>query len=229
MKWYLITPECSLGMENPISIEGMYEVRRILPVGTIIPAIWKYSHDIENLYLPANYLAETEPSEKDYALLYMLWPQTRPNRLAIPFVENPYIGNPETWVNVWYEIQGMNHKRLSSVPYGVSALMDIEGVCKAGQVAKTGDIVPAAFFAGLSTEQFEQFLRMGIVSQSWLSNYPAHYRAEYMQVFARPVMARAALSPYQKEALYEQFSAMAPTNLETPAPLHKSKLSSRRK
>lgn len=208
MKWYLITQECSFGMQHPQSIEKMYVERRILPVGTIIPEIWKGRHDIENLYLPKNYLVEWEPDESDFALLYMLWPQVRPAGMRVPLVENHYIGSAGSWVAAWYQIAHPKRNGLSSIPYGVSALMDIEGICYAGQTALVGDIVPAAFFAGLNNEQFDRLLRMGAVSLKWLAGCPEEYRAQYPKYLGSPTIERAVLSPFERDELLKTFPAM---------------------
>lgn len=214
-KWYLITPECSAGMQNGDGdVDGMYFDRRILPVGCVIPLEWKGRQRIQDLYLPAGHLQEYEPNDSDWPILYMLWGAVRPYGIKFPIVDNPRIGSPQKWASGWYQISAPDpRKGLSSVPYGVMALCDVEGICKAGDVAMVGDIVPAPFFAGLDAEQFDRLETIGLCSQSWLNAFEPHYRAEYMKHLASPVMERYHASPYEKDKLFEKFPAMRPPSI----------------
>jgi hypothetical protein len=210
-KWYMVTPECSYGMQDTKSTEGMYEANRILPVGSIVPFEWKGLQRIRDLYIPANYLVDYEPSEDDWPILYMLWPSLRPHNVQFSFVENPRIGNPDSWAAGWYQVQKPDAKRnMSSVPYGLAALCDVEGICKAGDVVMPGDIVPAPFFAGLSFSQFERLETIGLCSEQWLDTFDARWRGKYLQILARPAIERVAVSIPQRQALYEKFPAMSP-------------------
>ncbi len=207
MRWSRITQQCSLGMGNARRIAGVYLEGRILPVGTIIPENFKGLADIENIYIPSNYLAPYEPDESDYPMLYMLWPQTKPKGYKAELQDT-------LEENAWYEIASPSkrsgHIGLSSVPYGLSALMDTEGVCKAGQMAIVGDIVPSQFFSGLSALHLEQFQRMGAVALRWLADYAPNQRAEYMKELAWPVIRRVYPSKDERIALYSQFPASNP-------------------
>jgi hypothetical protein len=230
MNWYLITRFCVYGMQDTRDIEGMYTKGRILPIGSIVPQEWKGRQAIQDLYLPANYLEAYEPDESDWNILYMLWSGVRPNDFKAQWVENSRIkGANGQWAAGWYQIQAPDERRsMSSVPYGVSALMDVDGVCKAGDVAMAGDIVPAAFFAGLSYEQFDRLETIGLCSPSWLNNHPARARGDYLRHFARPVMQRVAVDPQRREMLYKKYPALNP-NAVIEAPKAPSKAKTTRK
>lgn len=216
--WYLISPECSAGMENGDgTIEGMYIDRRILPIGSMVPLEWKGRQRIRDIYLPAHQLMEYEPEEEDWAILYMLWPAVRPDNSVFLSVSNNRIGTEGAWASGWYRILEPDPaKRFSSVPWGVSALCNIEGICQAGQLAMVGDIVPAAFFSGLSPEQFDRLETIGLCSAKWLATYEQHYRAEYLRKLATPVMERIGVSLQEREVLYAKFPAMRPASVDTP-------------
>lgn len=219
--WYIAIPNRDFhGMEDARDMAGVYEKGRILPTGSIVPLEWKGRQAINDLYLPAHYLEEYNPSAEDMALLYMLWPAVRPASFPIALVDNPRIGTSEKWAGGWYQVQAPHIKsRLCSVPYGLAALMDIEGVCQAGDIALVGDIVPAPFFAGLNLAQFERLETMGLTSVQWLNRFPLDNRADYLRKIARPAIARVAIATHEKEALYQKFPAMNPNRvIEIPKP-----------
>lgn len=210
-KWYMVTPECGHGMQDLKDSYGIYLAGRILPVGSIIPLEWKGWQKVRDLYLPVNYLSDYEVQEDDRAILYALWPATRPNDFTMPIVDNHRIRQNGNWLGTWYKIASPDEKRgMSSVPYAYSALCDVDGVCKAGDLAFSGDIVPAAFFAGLSAGQFDRLLEIGLCSDSWLSSWPKQYRGGYLREMARPVMEQVAVPRETREALYQKFPAMNP-------------------
>jgi hypothetical protein len=210
-KWYLISPECNFGMQDLKDTHGMYFKERILPVGSIVPFEWKGRQRIQDLYLPMNYLTEYEPTEEDIPILYALWPSLRPLKYRGVVVENHHIGSPDNWASGWYKIAEPDELRgLSSVPYAYAALCDVEGICRAGDLAFSGDIIPPAFFAGLSTTQFERLESIGLASESWLNTWPRQYRVGYMRMLARPVMERVGVTKEQKDELLAKFPALAP-------------------
>lgn len=206
MRWFMITPLCSFGMQHVSSIPNVFIEGRILPVGTIIPDSFKGISDIENLYIPKGQLIEAYPTEYDLALLYMLWPHCKPKTYKAVFWPEITVARE----NDWYQIEAPDKRGLSSIPYAVSALADVNGICSVGDIAKVGDIVPASFFTGLSDAQFMQFERMGAVNLEWLNAYQPAQRAEYMRILAKPVMRRIAVDRYQKESLFQKFPAMSP-------------------
>jgi hypothetical protein len=214
--WYIAIPNRDFhGMEDARDMEGVYCKGRILPTGSIVPLEWKGRQAINELYLPAGYLEEYTPSHEDMALLYMLWPAIRPHGFSASLVDNMRVGSPGKWASGWYQIQAPHAKsRMCSVPYGVAALMDVEGVCKAGDIALVGDVVPAPFFAGLTMGQFDRLETTGLTSLEWLARFPSDNRAEYIRKVARPVIARIAVASHEKEALLEKFPAMNPNAVQ---------------
>lgn len=213
-EWYIILPECSTGMES-VESEAPPEIYlsgRVLPVGSIIPSAWfsqKRLNIIHSWYIPKGYIQEYVPTDDEYPMLYMFYKGARPQGVKFPFVDNPRIGTPDNWANVWYEVIGLNPRnRLCSVPYGISALVDIEGICNAGDTAFIGDIIPAPFLAGISESIFNRLENVGLCATSWLTNYAR--QAEYLTHLARPAIRRANLDPFQKELLYEKYPAMRP-------------------
>lgn len=215
-KWYLVTPDWEMhGMQDDKDKDGLYIARRILPMGSMIPLEWKGLQAIRDLYLPANRLQEYKPTEEDWPILYMLWPSLRPDSFDVPLVENSRIGKQGAWASGWYKINAPDKQRnMSSVPLGVSALRDVEGVCKTGDMAMVGDIVPAAFFAGLSYAQFERLETIGLCSESWLASHELEKRAAYLRYWARPVMERVAVPLNERPALYAKYPAMNPEQLQ---------------
>lgn len=224
-KWYLISPECNFGMQDVKDTHGMYFKERILPVGTMVPLEWKGRQRIQDLYIPMNYLTEYEPTEEDLPILYALWPSLRPLNYKGVFVENHHIGSPGQWAGGWYKIAEPDALRnLSSVPYAYAALCDVEGICKAGDLAFSGDIVPPAFFAGMNPNQFERLESIGLVSETWFNQWPREKRVGYTRVLARPVMERVGISREQKEQLLAKFPALAPKEtIQTVAKTRKGK------
>jgi len=216
--WYLVSPECVHGMQDLKSIEGVYIAERILPVGAIVPLEWKGKQRISDLYLPADQLINYSPVEDDWAILYALWPSLRPLNWKVEAVINSRIGQAGQWASGWYRICYPDPIRnMSSVPYGYTALCDVEGICKAGDVALSGDIVPAAFFTGLSLAQFERIESLGLCSESWLDSWPSPYRAGYLRNLARPVMERALISGEERAELMQKYPALAPKEI-SPVP-----------
>jgi hypothetical protein len=208
--WYTIEPICVHGMQDTSDMDGLYISRRILPIGSIVPLEWKGRQRVNDLYLPATMLADYTPVAEDMALLYMLWPAIRPLSYKAEWQENSRIGTAGAWASGWYQIKEPDTRRyMTSVPYGVSALMDIEGICKAGDIAMAGDIVPAPFFAGLSIAQFDRLETIGLCSTSWLANY-AKGVWDYHRNYARPTIARVGVSASEKAALLEKYPAMNP-------------------
>lgn len=222
-KWYLVAPECNYGMQDLKTTEGLYLAGRILPVGAIVPLEWKGLQRVNNLYLPAFQLLEYELAEDDLAILMALWPSVRPLNYRQPLVENSRIGSPDAWAGGWYKICYPDEKRnMSSVPYAYSALCDVEGICRVGDLAHSGEIVPAAFFAGLSLNQFDRLETIGLCSDTWLSTWPRQYRVGYMRELARPVMERVGVSRDEKEMLLAKFPALSPKVIEeSPKPIRK--------
>lgn len=229
MRWYMVTPECSSGMQDLKTIPDVYEAGRILPPGSIVPESWKGARAVQDLYMPKNYLVPYEPTEADYPLLYMIWPNERPRAYKVADVENPAISD-----NAWFEVLAPDAKRnMSGIPYGLSALRDVAGVCKAGQMATVGGIVPSAFFTGLNIFQLEQIQQTGVISNDWLDGYRHEQKVEYLRFLARPLIRRAYPTKTEKQALYEKFPAMNPANVtnvtqeiktdEKPAPRRKTR------
>jgi hypothetical protein len=222
--WYIVTPACVYGMQDVRTIDGMYEAGRILPVGSIVPLEWKGRQLINDLYVPANYLESYTPTDEDMPLLYMLWPSIRPRSYTAELVDNPRVGRHGAWAHGWYEICKPDERRnMSSVPYGIAALMDIEGVCKAGDVALAGDIVPAAFFAGLSAVQVDRLETIGLCSETWLSRYPVKERPNYLRYYARAAIRRVGVTAEQKAALYERYPALNPNAVQETAKVKTTK------
>jgi hypothetical protein len=214
--WYIAIPNRDFhGMEDAKDMDGVYIKGRVLPTGSIVPLEWKGKQAINDLYLPANYLEPYTPSHDDMALLYMLWPAMRTTSYQASFVENMRIGRDGQWASGWYQVVAPHEKsRMCSVPYGIAALMDIDGICKAGDVAMVGDIVPAPFFAGLNFAQFDRLETTGLTSLEWLSRFPVGNRAEYLRRIARPAIARVAVTAHEKAALLEKYPAMNPQAIQ---------------
>jgi hypothetical protein len=212
-KWYIVMPSWELhGIQDTKMMDGVYIAERILPVGAMVPLEWKGQQRVRDLYLPSSYMEEYTPLEEDWPILYALWPSLRPLNYKGVFVPNSRVGTPEQWASGWYKISEPDGLRnMSSVPYGYAALCDIDGICRAGDIAMSGEIVPAAFFAGLNLEQFDRLETIGLCSQSWLNKWPERH-SHYMRGFARPVMERVMVSPSQKAALLEKYPALQAKN-----------------
>lgn len=218
MDWYIVTKACIYGMQDVRTIDGMYEAGRILPVGSIVPLEWKGRRLIQDLYLPANFLEPYVPTDEDLLLLYMLWPSIRPSSYTAELVDNPRIGKRGAWTHGWYEIAKPDTKRnMTSVPYGIAALMDIEGVCKAGDIALAGDIVPSAFFAGLNSTQFDRLETIGLCSEKWLNQFPIQEHPDYHRHLARPAIRRVGVSATQKAELLKKYPALDPNAVQETA------------
>lgn len=223
--WYIVTKACIYGMQDVRTMDGIYEAGRILPVGSIVPLEWKGRRLIQDLYLPANFLEPYTPGDDDWPILYMLWPSVKPDSYTAKQVDNPRIGKQGTWAHGWYEICKPDAKRnMSSVPYGVTALLDVEGICTAGDTALVGDIVPAAFFAGLSAAQFDRLETIGLCSEAWLNQFPLEQHPDYYRHLARPVIRRVGVNATQKAELLKKYPALDPhAVLEIPKAKSKRK------
>lgn len=200
-KWYLITTEEFHGIQDLQTTEGMYIAERILPVGSIVPLEWKGRQRVEDLYLPMDAMREYTPTQEDWPILYALWPSLRPLDYQTPQLAAPS--------HAWYKITPPDARRnMSSVPFAYSALCDVEGVCKQGDLAHCGDIVPSAFFTGMNLAQMERLETVGLCATSWIDVHPPDYRAVYMKGFARPAIERVGLDPIRKLEMLEKFPAM---------------------
>lgn len=218
-KWYIITPECNYGMQDLKDIHEVYIARRILPVGCMVPLEWKGKQLVQDIYLPANYLQAYEPTEDDWPILYALWSHLRPLNFKGVFVENHRLQD-----HAFYRICEPDEKRnMSSVPYAYAALCDVEGVCKAGDFARSGDIVPAKFFTGLSAEQMERLEAIGLCSETWLNQWPKEYRVGYWRTLARPVIEPYHPNKSERETLFEKYPQLAPKQ-ESPSTTRKRKV-----
>lgn len=201
-KWYVVTHNrpinSSLG-----AIDGVRMADKKAFPGTIIPGLWfdmVNDSDFENLFIQGhNAITPYSPSADELPLLYTLFPATRPNR-GLKAVERGGLALKNKWYRVSEHV---------AMLYGVAALVKVEGVCDAGDVAMAGDIIPAAFFAGLSIEQINVLERDTVYSKEWLDSQSREFRARFMRA-KKPQIMRVAPSPMELINLYKRYPGANP-------------------
>lgn len=197
-KWYVVLRKG--GMSALHTIEGIrIEGRQVLG-GLIIPGLWFRDigdSDFESLFVKGYRSIEAyNPSAEELPILFSLYPAMAPKTLK------PVGNGAGSLQNKWYRVA--SHVQ---VAWGVAALCTVAGVCKAGDVAYEGDVVPAQWFSGLSKEQLSRLERTGARSDVWFDAQDAEYRAK--NGFLPPIL-RYGPNPIELLSLYEQFPGANP-------------------
>lgn len=139
------------------------------------------------------------PKDNELEILYSCYPATIP--VGAKFKIKP--DGIMAFARAWYQLN-------DALPYGLAALIEIKGICKVGDTAFPGDIVPAKFFAALSMEQFNQLEGYGLSFASYLESLAPDVRELF-----RPsgYLNRVAPNKFELPSLYEKFPAMNPEHL----------------
>lgn len=203
-EWYVLLYH--RGSTSTTEIEGIRFADKLITGGMIVPGLWfrdVSDGDFENIFINGyNAIEAYTPSAEELPILYSLYPAMMPKGLK------PAVNGALSLKNKWYKVA-----QHSQVVWGVAALCTVKGVCKAGDVAFAGDIVPSQWFAGLSKDQLNRMERMGARSSIWFDAQEAEYRAK--NGFKAPI-ERYAPNPIELLKLYEKFAGAAP-NAELPA------------
>jgi hypothetical protein len=203
-KWYVTNRHLNSAIG---AIDGIRQTDKIAYAGTIVPGEWfKLVNDqIFDDLLVNGYEAITayQPPMEELPLLYTLYPATRPK--TVKAAEHGGL----SLKNKWYRVP--EHE---AMVYGIAALVSIEGVCKAGDVAWPGDVIPAQWFAGLSIENIGRLERLGATSQLWLNGQDPSIQARYMG-WVKPQILRIAPNIIELQNLYAKYPGANPN--ATPA------------
>jgi len=161
-KWYMVKKALSAST----NIEGIRKQNDVAHQGIIIPGKW--FRDVPdsnfNIILYDHMAIEAvEPEKDDYPLLYTLFPATFPKGANVP-VANEGIELTKTWYKV------------DRVFTGLMALCSIEGICSVGDIAVSGDVIPARWFSGLSEAQ----LRELVIKQHIVRYIPDPYELDIL-------------------------------------------------
>jgi hypothetical protein len=184
------------------AIDGIRMADKFVQPGVIIPGDWfKLVNDqvFDDLFVNG-YEAITvyQPTAEELPVLYTLYPATRPK--MVKAAERGGIDLK----NKWYRVATHD-----GMVYGIAALCTIEGVCKAGDVAYAGDVIPAAFLAGLSIENISRLERSGAVSMAWVNGQTPDLQAQYMAKL-QPQLVRLAPNPIELQNLYAKYPGANP-------------------
>lgn len=201
-KWYVVTHKQPLNSTLG-AITGIRMAEKNAFPGTIIPGAWfdmVNDDDFHNLLIDG-YGAVTpyEPSADELPLLYTLFPATRP-KSGLKVATNGGL----VLKNKWYRVS--EHVAML---YGIAALVKVDGVCAAGEVAFGGDIIPSHWLAGLSIEQINVLERDTVYSQEWLNAQSREFRAKFMRS-NKPQLLRISPSPMELKNLYKRFPGADP-------------------
>lgn len=138
------------------------------------------------------------PKDSELEILYTCYPAVIPK--GAKFTSQP--NGIMSYQRAWYIVR-------DTVPYGLAALCDIAGICKTGDVAMAGDIVPAKFFAGLTMEQFNRLEVCGLITDRYLESLAPDVLKRLKH---EGFVYRSSPDKYELQGLYEKFPAMNPEN-----------------
>lgn len=193
-KYYLVKNEA---LSASTEIEGIRKQGAIAYSGSIVPAEWfsAMPHDRFQILVGRGDIAPHKATDSEIELLYTCFPSLIPS--SAKFKVDPK--GAITYQNAWY--------RVNDAPaWGLVALVDVQGICKAGEIAYSGDIVPAKFFAALSIEQLHRLETHGLFSDSFLEYLAPDVRRNVRNT---GFIDRYAVDKYEKEALIAKFPAMS--------------------
>lgn len=201
-KWYVVTHKrpinSSLG-----AIDGIRLAEKFAFPGTIIPGAWfdmVRDSDFNDLFIDGyQAISAYTPSSEELPLLYTLFPATRP-KTSIKAAVNGGL----SLKNKWYRVTE-HHAML----YGVAALVTVEGVCKAGDVAFAGDIIPSHWFAGLTLQQINVLERDTVYSKEWVNSQSREFVTQFMRA-NKPQIVRVAPEPMELINLYKRYPGANP-------------------
>jgi hypothetical protein len=195
-KWYLVANDT---LSASTEIEGVRKIKTLSALkGSVVP--YEYFGNVPpdrfaNL-LGRGDIVPYEPKNEEIEILYTCYPAVIPK--AAKF--KTHVDGIMSYGRAWYRVD-------ESVPYGLAALVDIQGVCKVGDVAFAGDIVPSKFFAGLTMEQFQRLETCGLITDKYIESLAPDVRARQKY---HGFVYRYAPDKYELQGLYERFPATNP-------------------
>lgn len=197
-EWYVVLRKG--GLSSLTDIEGVRLMDKDVMGGAIVPGLWFRDvpdADFESIFISGYHAIQAySPSAEELPILYTLYPAMMPKSVKMP-------GNSAARLqNKWFKVA--SHKQMV---YGVAALCTVQGVCKAGDVALAGDIVPGQWFAGLTIDQLNLMERCGARSAIWFDAQAPEYRARSGH---KAPIERYPANPIETLSLYEKFPGANP-------------------
>lgn len=195
-KWYIV---CNDPLGATVAIEGVRIVKNISAIrGYIIPHEYFAATPVDRvqLLLERGDIQAYQPQDDELEILYTCFPALVPK--SAKFKRQGTINHKE-----WYQVGAF-------LPYGLAALVDIDGICKRGDVAFEGDIIPRAFLSALSMEQVARLESQGLVANRYLESLAPDVRKKRRLVGA---IQRYFPDRYQLQDLMKQFPAMNPNHV----------------
>ena len=166
--WYVVRR--AQGITATTDIYGIREKDKHAFGGAIIPGMW--FRDVSDAVLQETIIQGYEaieaynPSDEELPILWTVYPATMPKTVKV------VAGGAGSLKNKWYKIAPNNETSIA----GIAALCTVKGVCKAGEIAQRGDVIPAQWFSGLSIQQLELLENRGVMSAAWLNAQDASHK-----------------------------------------------------
>lgn len=216
-QWYEIHHTGAQGLNAATDIDGIRVQNASAWSGDVIPGRWfddTPDDRLEIILQGRQMAAPYQPQDKEYPLLYTIYPGMIPDGATF----NSASDGPAHYKNKWYQVHIFEINSLIGGAYnGLAALVTVPGICKAGQVAAPGDIVPVQWFSALDSQQFRCLTvdRM-VLSQTKHSTQDMLIKRNFAK--ARLVSVRP--QPQELQELYQRFPGADPDYV---APVQKSK------
>lgn len=182
--------------------EGIRKEGKRLFAGAMIPAEWV--QDVPDTHLPILFDSEAqggmalfdayEPDTEDELILYTVFPAIKP---PVRF-KQLYDGSTK-----WFRVT-------RDVPYGIAALRSVDGICKAGDIAYEGDIIPIQWLSALPYDAIRRLSDTGLRSLQWAQGLN-NEQVKILKGMAKyPVIVTYRPTSHELETLYEQYPGTHP-------------------
>lgn len=196
-QWYCVAWNKSISAGT--SIDGIRIAGQVLHTGAMLPREWL--QDVPNSRLKMLFdkrqhglFDAYEPSADDELILYSAYPALKP---SIRF-KNQFEGKAQ-----WYQVT-------KNAPFGIAALRTVDGVCKVGDVAKAGDIIPSQWLSALDYGQIRRLCTEGLRSRHFVKTLPQEQAKLLNQSMTFPLLRHYKPTALMLEALHEQYAGTHP-------------------
>lgn len=181
------------------AIQGIRRQGVILQAGSIVPRKWfdlVPSGTLDYVVNQLKVMTPYEPQPIDELIIYTCYPALKP---PIRFA-NSHHGKTK-----WYRVTRF-------VPYGITALRTVEGICDVGDTAFAGDIIPSQWLSALSQDHIQRLMATGLEGDGWFLTLTASQMMMYRRRVRYPMISEMRPLPAMLTALYEQYPATNPNN-----------------
>ena len=208
-EWYTVSWGNSINSSLG-SIDGIRNDNTILTAGDIVPRDWF------NL-VPANRLALViddmnafdtyEIDADEESLLYTVYPAKKPE---VNFAAKHRLRRSQ-----WFRVS-------STCPVGIMALRTVDGVCKVGDVAMAGDIIPSQWLSGLDMDAINRLCNSGLRSHKWELSLTSEQQKMLNDARDKPLLIRFNPPPSHLKGLYAKYPGTR-SDFKKPTPKRKTK------